>query len=244
MLDSARRKVPVRALASWLLGLGIAATLAANVAHGLGDGLAGATVAAWPTVAVVGSYQLLMMIIRSAAAPPEQSAQPPSPRGTHDLRHDRTFGQDRYALSEARRRNRDNSPAIRLRAEPSQPTGSAGRLIPGSTTERTAEWAWRVPGRPVLGGRSQVRFRLCRRRRVVLPLHSEAAGRGKDLHAHPQGRLRRRRDRHRRPNALRRGHRGRRWAEGPPSTTAALSSSPERTCWSPICQTRHPQQDR
>ena len=77
MLDSARRKVPVPALARWLLGLGIAATLAANVAHGLGDGLAGATVAAWPTVALVGSYELLMMIIRSAAGPPEQSAQPP-----------------------------------------------------------------------------------------------------------------------------------------------------------------------
>jgi hypothetical protein len=76
MLDSARRKVPVRALATWLLGLGIASALAANVAHRLGDGLAGATVAAWPTVALVGSYELLMMIIRSAAGPPEQSAQP------------------------------------------------------------------------------------------------------------------------------------------------------------------------
>ena len=38
-LDSARRKTAVPALARWLLGLGIAATLAANVAHGLGDGL-------------------------------------------------------------------------------------------------------------------------------------------------------------------------------------------------------------
>ena len=36
MLDSARRKVPVTP--QWLLGLGIAATLAANVAHGLGHG--------------------------------------------------------------------------------------------------------------------------------------------------------------------------------------------------------------
>ncbi len=60
-----------------MLGLAIAATLAANVAHGLGDGLAGAAVAAWPAVALAGSYELLMMIIRSAAAPPEQSAQPP-----------------------------------------------------------------------------------------------------------------------------------------------------------------------
>jgi hypothetical protein len=40
-LDSARRKTPVPALARWLLGLGIAATLAANVAHGLGHGLIG-----------------------------------------------------------------------------------------------------------------------------------------------------------------------------------------------------------
>ena len=66
MLDSARRKVPVPALARWLLGLGIAATLAANVAHGLGHGAVGAAVAAWPTVALVGSYELPMMIIRSA----------------------------------------------------------------------------------------------------------------------------------------------------------------------------------
>ena len=55
MLDSARRTVAVPALARWLLGLGIAATLAA--------------VAAWPTVALLGSYELLMLIIRSAQVP-------------------------------------------------------------------------------------------------------------------------------------------------------------------------------
>jgi hypothetical protein len=69
MLDSARRKVPVPPLARWLLGLGIAATLAANVAHGLGDGPSGAVVAAWPAVALVGSYELLMVIIRSGQSP-------------------------------------------------------------------------------------------------------------------------------------------------------------------------------
>lgn len=66
MLDCARRKVPVPALAWWLLGLGITAMLGVNVAHGLGHGLTGAAVAAWPAVAPVGSYELLMMIIRSA----------------------------------------------------------------------------------------------------------------------------------------------------------------------------------
>ena len=69
MLDCARRKTPVPALARWLLGLGIAATLAANIAHGLGHGPIGAAVAAWPAVALVGSYELLMMIIRSAQTP-------------------------------------------------------------------------------------------------------------------------------------------------------------------------------
>ena len=69
MLGCARRKAPVPALARWLPGLGIAATLAANVAHGLGHGLMGAAVAAWPAVALVGSYELLMMIIRSAQLP-------------------------------------------------------------------------------------------------------------------------------------------------------------------------------
>jgi hypothetical protein len=58
MLDSARRTVPVPVLARWLPGLGIAATPVADVTHGLGDGLAGATAAVWPAVALVGSYEL------------------------------------------------------------------------------------------------------------------------------------------------------------------------------------------
>jgi hypothetical protein len=58
MLESARRKAPVPALDRWLLRLGIAATLAANVAHGLGNGPVGAAVGAWPAVALVGSYEL------------------------------------------------------------------------------------------------------------------------------------------------------------------------------------------
>jgi hypothetical protein len=69
MLDSARRKTPIPPLERWLLGLGIAATLAANVAHGLGEGLTGAAVAAWPAVALVGSYELLMMVVRSSQVP-------------------------------------------------------------------------------------------------------------------------------------------------------------------------------
>ena len=69
LLHCARRQLPVPRLARWLLGLGIAATLAANAAHGLDRGPVGAIVAAWPALALVGSYELLMMIIRATPAP-------------------------------------------------------------------------------------------------------------------------------------------------------------------------------
>ena len=70
MLQSARRHAQVPALALWLLALGIVATLAANVMHGLGHGAIGAAVAAWPAVALVGSYELLMSLIRSSRPVP------------------------------------------------------------------------------------------------------------------------------------------------------------------------------
>jgi hypothetical protein len=79
-----RRKVPVPALAQWLPGVGIAATLAANVTHGVGHGLAGAAVAAWPAVALVGSYELLMMIIRNAQAPANSASRSGLPAASSD----------------------------------------------------------------------------------------------------------------------------------------------------------------
>lgn len=70
LLHSARRRTPVPRLARWLLGLGIAATLAANATHGLDHGPVGAIVAAWPAVALVGTYELLMTIVRSTGDVP------------------------------------------------------------------------------------------------------------------------------------------------------------------------------
>jgi hypothetical protein len=64
--------VPVPVPARWLLGLGIAATLAASVAHGLGHGPVGAAVAAWPAIALVGSYELFMTIIRGTRQPDDR----------------------------------------------------------------------------------------------------------------------------------------------------------------------------
>jgi Protein of unknown function (DUF2637) len=85
MLDSARRGMSVPALARWLLGLGIAATLAADVAHGLGHGPIGAAVAAWPAVALVGSYEFVMLVIRSSQS---ASNGKPGNRSAADPLHD------------------------------------------------------------------------------------------------------------------------------------------------------------
>jgi hypothetical protein len=68
VLYAARHQLPVPGLARWLLALGIVATLAANVAHGWSHGPVGAAVAAWPAASLVGSYELLLWLIRTAAA--------------------------------------------------------------------------------------------------------------------------------------------------------------------------------
>jgi Protein of unknown function (DUF2637) len=68
VLYAARHRLPVPSLARWLLGLGIAATLTANMAQGWSHGPIGAAVAAWPAVSLVGSYELLVWLIRTSGA--------------------------------------------------------------------------------------------------------------------------------------------------------------------------------
>ena len=73
ILDANRRSQPVPPLARWCLGAGIAATIGANLAHGLGHGPIGALVSAWPALALAGSFELLMTLIRTE---PHASRQP------------------------------------------------------------------------------------------------------------------------------------------------------------------------
>jgi Protein of unknown function (DUF2637) len=69
VLDASRRRHPVPRLAVWSLATGIMATIGANLAHGLGHGPIGAMVSAWPALALVGSFELLMLLIRSHHKP-------------------------------------------------------------------------------------------------------------------------------------------------------------------------------
>jgi hypothetical protein len=67
VLDASRRNQRVPRLALWSLDAGILATVGANLAHGLGHGSVGALVSAWPALALVGSFELLMVLIRTAS---------------------------------------------------------------------------------------------------------------------------------------------------------------------------------
>jgi hypothetical protein len=65
VLDASRRNHRVPRLAALSLSAGIVATVGANLAHGLGHGPIGALVSAWPALALVGSFELLMLLIRT-----------------------------------------------------------------------------------------------------------------------------------------------------------------------------------
>ena len=68
---------------------GVVATVGANLAHGLGQGPIGALVSAWPAVALIGSFELLMMLVRSARRAsmeqvPSDMVPEPAPQAGHD----------------------------------------------------------------------------------------------------------------------------------------------------------------
>jgi hypothetical protein len=81
LLDAARHREPAPRLAWWMLAGGIGGTLAANVLAGTASGPVGAVIAAWPALAFVGCYELVMLLVRASARrageepPPEAEQQ-------------------------------------------------------------------------------------------------------------------------------------------------------------------------
>lgn len=67
LLDSARHSEPAPPLAWWMLGAGVAVTLAANITFGAQAGPASALWAAWPAAAFVGCYETVMLLVRASA---------------------------------------------------------------------------------------------------------------------------------------------------------------------------------
>ncbi|GAA0577389.1 DUF2637 domain-containing protein [Actinomadura livida] len=87
ILDASRRQQPAPPLAKWSLAVGIVATVGANVAHGASHGVIGALVSAWPALALVGAFELLMTLTRNTSRSDlvqdeasTEAAQPAPPR--------------------------------------------------------------------------------------------------------------------------------------------------------------------
>jgi hypothetical protein len=66
LLHEARNGRSAPALARWMLGLGVSATVAANVAYGLRFGPLGAVISAWPAVAFIGSAEMAIGMVRKS----------------------------------------------------------------------------------------------------------------------------------------------------------------------------------
>ena len=129
VLYAARHRVPVPSLARWLLGLGIAATLTANMAQGWSHGLVGAVVAAWPAISLVGSYELLVWLIRTPGKSRTQAAgRAPRRRG---LPRCGAFGHDRSHC------RRVPPPGRARHTRPGTPTCGSGRRV-GDLRQRAA----------------------------------------------------------------------------------------------------------
>jgi hypothetical protein len=87
-LDANRRRQRVPPLARWCLGTGIVATTGANLAHGLSHGPIGALISAWPAVALAGSFELLMTLIRTGRAATRPSPEGAAPQAAPITEHD------------------------------------------------------------------------------------------------------------------------------------------------------------
>jgi uncharacterized protein DUF2637 len=82
LLHEARNDRAAPRLARFMLWLGIAATIGANIAYGAGYGLPGALISAWPAVAFIGAVEMAVGLIRRARTAPEAEAEVYQPHDT------------------------------------------------------------------------------------------------------------------------------------------------------------------
>jgi hypothetical protein len=85
LLHEARNDRDAPRLARFMLWLGIAATIGANIAFGAGYGLLGALISAWPAVAFIGAVEIAMQQVRRSRVPPAVTSGPDVPQMPGDV---------------------------------------------------------------------------------------------------------------------------------------------------------------
>lgn len=78
LLHAARQKLSAPRLARWMLVVGVAATVGANLAYGLRYGILGGVISSWPAISFIGSVELVVGMIRRSRRvdEPEQTEVP------------------------------------------------------------------------------------------------------------------------------------------------------------------------
>jgi Protein of unknown function (DUF2637) len=85
LLHEARNGRDVPRLARFMLWLGIAATIGANIAYGAGYGLLGALISAWPAVAFIGAVEIATQLVRRSRGPRAATSGPDMPAVPGDV---------------------------------------------------------------------------------------------------------------------------------------------------------------
>jgi hypothetical protein len=153
LLDAERNRERPPALAWCLLSAGIGATIAVNVLAGIPSGWLGALVAAWPALAFVGCYELVMVLVRASARRAADKVAHPEP-AVAALGGQAVTGVGRAAGPATDARPATNAPDI-----PSALT-SAANAVPAAAAVRAgtgAETVVRPAEQPVIRPRVRAR---------------------------------------------------------------------------------------
>ncbi|MEV6157960.1 DUF2637 domain-containing protein [Nonomuraea sp. NPDC052129] len=138
LLWCARYRLKVPSLARWALALGVAATLAANILHGIERGPLAAALAAWPAIALVISYELIMWVVRSGRELADRVYDAGEPERAYDA------GQSEGALVEPAPLSAPSVPsghsdqALRV-PQPGPEVHATPQIDPGEPTQETGE---------------------------------------------------------------------------------------------------------
>jgi hypothetical protein len=85
LLHEARNGRDAPGLARFMLWLGIAATIGANIAYGAGYGLLGTLISAWPAVGFIGTVEIATQLVRRSRGPCTATSAPAVPTVPGDV---------------------------------------------------------------------------------------------------------------------------------------------------------------
>jgi hypothetical protein len=140
MLRAARIKIRTPRLARGMLGLGVGATLACNVAYGAAHGVPGALISGWPAVAFIGCAELAIGMVR-ITKPREPKPREPKPAAAAPKPEPAAPRQKLHSVPEASNGTRSKVIAeLREMAPDDRPSGAELARLHGVDATTARRW--------------------------------------------------------------------------------------------------------